>query len=135
MTIAPKPSVLLVDDDTQRAAVTRHALAGLDCKPVLWASTARRATRLVATAAPDIFAISARLAGGEDGVAIAQKLRQWYWAPTVFFVDGEDAAAAQRACDVPDATVLPMPFGSCALGVALSQAQAMLAARLTAANP
>lgn len=129
MTIAPKPSVLLVDDDAQRAAATRRALAGLDCKPVLWATTAQRAARLIATASPDILAISARLAGDEDGFAIAQKLRQRYWAPAVFFVDREDTDATQRARHLSDATVLPMPFGSLALGVALSQAQAMLAAR------
>jgi DNA-binding NtrC family response regulator len=113
-------AVLLVDDDAQQAAATRYALQELGCNPVAWATNWAEATRMAATASPNLFIVDARLLGPEDGRVKRISLR--YRAPVIFLVEQADTNAVRRAMKIQATTSLVRPYDRTALAVAIAQA-------------
>ena len=113
-------AVLLVDDDAQQAVATRDALQELGCKPVTWATNWVEATRMAATASPNLFIVDARLLGPEDGRVKRISLR--YRAPVIFLVEQADTNAVRRAMKIQATTSLVRPYDRTALAVAIAQA-------------
>ncbi len=116
--------VLIVDDDAAVREATRGQLAQWGCE-VLVAADGAQALARQAAGAPEIVLTDLRLADGEDGLAVAQRLRERAAVPVVV-ITGDTVPARLRAAREAGCTVLTKPLRPARLRAVL---EALLPAR------
>jgi signal transduction histidine kinase len=116
--------VLVVDDDAAVREATRGQLAQWGCEVTVAADGAQALARQAA-GAPEIVLTDLRLADGEDGLAVAQRLRERAAVPVVV-ITGDTVPARLRAARETGCTVLTKPLQPARLRAVL---EALLPAR------
>ena len=104
------PSVLVVEDSPTQARLLSVCLLQLGLPLLGPAATATDALALCASTWPALAIIDLGLAAGNDGIALAQELRQKGPLPLIFISATDDTALLTRARELQPLALLPKPF-------------------------
>ncbi len=104
------PSVLVVEDSPTQARILSACLLQLGLPLLGPAATATDALALCASTWPALAIIDLGLAAGNDGIALAQELRQKGPLPLIFISATDDTALLTRARELQPLAFLPKPF-------------------------
>ena len=104
------PSILVVEDSPVQARLLSASLLQLGLPLLGPIATAAEALNLCATTWPALAIIDLGLAAGNDGVALAQELRQKGPLPLIFISATDDTVQLARARELQPLAFLPKPF-------------------------
>ena len=104
------PSVLVVEDSPTQARLLSVCLLQLGLPLLGPAATATDALALCTSTWPALAIIDLGLAAGNDGIALAQELRQKGPLPLIFISATDDTALLTRARELQPLALLPKPF-------------------------
>lgn len=104
------PSVLVVEDSPAQARLLSACLLQLGLPLLGPAATAIDALTICAATWPALAIIDLSLATGQDGVALAQELRQKGPMPLIFVSATDDTVLLARARALQPLAILPKPF-------------------------
>lgn len=106
---APRPTVLVVDDEVQILRFLRPALESAGCS-VIEAQTGREALVQASTRAPEVIVLDLGLPD-IDGLEVLGQLREWYHAPVIILSARGEEAVKVKALDSGADDYLTKPFG------------------------
>lgn len=119
---APKPRVLIVEDETLIAADLEDTLVDLGMEVVSNTGTAVRALQATRDHQPDVVLMDVNLGGPVDGIEAARRIRMETTAVIVFLTAHGDPSTLERASAVEPAGYLIKPFDRGTLNATLSMA-------------
>ncbi len=97
---APKPRILVVEDETIVARDIQFQLEALGYQPAGHAITGEQAVALAGELRPDLVLMDVQLAGAMDGITASELIRAQYGIPVVFltaFATDETVSRAETA--------------------------------------
>jgi len=104
------PNVLVVEDSPTQARLLSACLVQLGLPPLGPAATAAEALTLCTSTWPALAIIDLGLGAGNDGIALAQELRQQGPLPLIFISATDDTVLLARARELQPLAFLPKPF-------------------------
>lgn len=105
-----KVQVLIVEDELIIAEDMKEMLLELQYEVTGIAADYEEAHELLRSRVPDIALVDIRLRGHEDGILLAQNLRDRYHIPVVFVSSNTDKATVERAKQVHPEGYIVKPF-------------------------
>lgn len=114
--------ILIVEDEWLVAMEIESVLAAAGYRVIGPTGRAAEAVRLAERERPDLALMDIRLARGDDGVAVAQELRQRFGVPSLYASAHADPATVDRAKAARPAGWLPKPFSKDQLLAAVTDA-------------
>lgn len=124
--------ILVVEDEPMIACAVAMELQDAGHEVLGPAYTVEEAEQLVAARRPDLAMIDINLAGHDEGIALARRLRA-EWGVPCYFVSGQ-VAQARANCDAA-LGVLPKPFDFKSLIEAIRVAEDLITGRRPQALP
>lgn len=108
--MAPRPRVLVVEDERIVALDLRCALEDLGYAVVGTARSSDEALRVADERRPDLVLMDIRISGASDGIQTAGMLRARYQLPVVYLTANADAETLERALATEPAGYLVKPY-------------------------
>lgn len=108
--LSPAPKVLISEDDPNMAHLLETYLRREGYEVAFYIGSAEGFAERVRTVRPDIVLMDIVLPSGDDGITLAERLRQEFEIPLVFITGRADEETIRRAVQTDPAGYLIKPF-------------------------
>ena len=105
-----KIKILIVEDELIIAEDMKEMLHELDYEVMGVVCDCTEAENVLATEIPDIALIDIQLRGGDDGISLAQSIKDKYDIPIIFITSHSEKATVERAKHVEPEGYIVKPF-------------------------
>lgn len=117
-------TIVVVEDEGIIAMSLQDMLEECGYRVPAIAATSAEALEAIAAHQPDLLLLDIHLAGGDDGIALAETVRRTYDLPVVFLTAHSDASTVARARAAQPAHFLLKPFNEREVQIAIDLALA-----------